>query len=153
MKTIHLTDRVHKALRLRSLEEDSKAVQLLNMILEDELVRSGHLPLVEPIDEMANIGPKSHRFGVDVKLHLLQPGTRKLSHGPRVKVFRGTDEFVITLNTDPDKMRIIGTSFLNSQETKRVFRNVVKFRSAFLQFWNDPKMDTDELHDLMDDLR
>lgn len=103
-----------------------------------------------PLFEMANIGPKTHKFGIDVKLNILQPGDRKISHGPRIKVFRGDKDFSITLNKDASKMKIVGKSFLSPKETKTVLTKVSKYRNAFLNFWNNQQMTTDELREEMD---
>jgi hypothetical protein len=99
---------------------------------------------------MANVGPRDHKFGVDVKLHIYQPGDQKLQHGPRIKIFKSNQDYSITLNSDPNKMFIVGKSFLNNRENKIVLDNVRKYRSAFIKFWNDPNMTTEELRDLMD---
>jgi hypothetical protein len=60
--------------------------------------------------EMATLGPKDHKLGIDIKLHILQPGQHKLSHGPRVKCFKsGSDkDFSISLNEDETKMFLVG---------------------------------------------
>lgn len=105
---------------------------------------------IECLIEMSNIGPRTHRFGVDIKLNILQPGDRKIQHGPRVKIFRGSDEYYITLNKDKSKMKVGGNVFLNKKDANIVFKNVVKYRNDFLKFWNDKEMTSDELRDLMD---
>ncbi len=53
----------------------------------------------EYLFEMSTIGPKTHEFGVDIKLNILQPGKYNLSHGPRVKCIKSNVEsnFLISL--------------------------------------------------------
>lgn len=108
--------------------------------------------------EMANVGPKFHRFGVDVKLHVMQPGTKSLNHGPRIKVFKQDPEinFSIILSEDPNKVEIASNSgdpgkvLRSESDQKKVVAGVKKYRKAFLKFWNDSSMTTDELRELMD---
>ena len=98
--------------------------------------------------EFANMSPRMHNFGVDVKLHVFQPGYKQLNHGPRVKVFKTKDlSFTITLEKEP---RVIGDykGIVTKQELNKLIEKIKKYRNAFIQFWNDPDMDTDELYTL-----
>jgi hypothetical protein len=106
------------------------------------------------IEEFANIGPRSHKWGVDVKLHLMQPEDKKLQHAPRIKVFRGSwtnygENFTITLTEKPF---IVGDykKVVTSREMKMLMNNVVKYRIPLLNFWYDSHRDLDELRDQMD---
>jgi hypothetical protein len=101
----------------------------------------------EMLMEMANIDPREHNFGVSVKINILQPGQKKIPHGPRVKIFRGSQEYTITLDKDEDKVKEIGEVFLNRREAKIIFDNIVKHRNHFLSFWSDPQMTVAELMD------
>jgi hypothetical protein len=100
--------------------------------------------------EFANIGPATHRLGVNFKMHIMQIGdVSKLPHGPRVKFFNNEHEFVVTLEEEP---RIIGKCPLSIGDAEKLRVSVKHYRSAFLQFWHDPKMDQDELRLAMDNL-
>lgn len=103
--------------------------------------------------EFANIAPRDHRFGVEVNLHVMQPGDKQLEHEPRIKVYTGSwqsgPNFTITLEENP---RVIGDSsnVVDGKQLKILVQNVKKYRSAFISFWNDSGMTTAELKDLMD---
>lgn len=105
--------------------------------------RSKSEQLIELILEMANFGPKDHKLGIDIKFHCLQPGNKKLKHGPRLKVFRGNQEFVLTIENEP---KIIGDSnWLNKKELEKTIKFVSLNKDAFLKFWNDSSMVASEL--------
>jgi len=104
--------------------------------------------------EFSNIGPKTHKFGVDVKLHLMQPDNKdKLKHGPRVKIFKTKPgfDFTITLEKVP---RVIGDwkKLVSEKEKNILMQKIEHYREAFLKFWNDPGMTSDEFKDLMDEI-
>jgi len=103
----------------------------------------------EIILEFANISPKDHKFGVDVKLHLMQPG-KKLQHGPRMKIYRKgiQGDFSISINDNP---KVIGNwnNFVSKRELNLLITNVKFYKESLLKFWNDSRMDTNELINLM----
>ena len=118
------------------------------------------IPLTEDqmlLLEMANIPSSVHRFGVDVKLQLLQPGKRIYPHAERVKVFRGSNpndkelSFVLTLRENEADINFHeGNIFLPKKEYKAVLEGVRKYRIPFMIFWYSPGMDATELRELMD---
>jgi len=59
----------------------------------------------DTIFEMATLSPKDHNLGVDIKLHILQPGDKQLSHGPIIKCLKSNNDknFSISLNVDKHK--------------------------------------------------
>jgi hypothetical protein len=100
--------------------------------------------------EMASIGPKLHKFGINVKLHIYQPGDKKIPHGPRIKVYsmNGSEDFSISLSNDASKINhITGASFLSDRELEFLIGKIRKHRASFMKFWNDPKMSVDDLLD------
>ena len=58
------------------------------------------------IFEFANLGREGHGLGVNIDLRLLQPGDRKLPHGPRVRFYKKDpkNSFSITLDHNPEKI-------------------------------------------------
>jgi ABC-type phosphate transport system ATPase subunit len=78
-----------------------KVLSILQSSLDEELVQK------DLILEFANMDPEEHKFGVDVNLHIYQPGQVKLSHGPRIKIFKNKPgpDFSISLEDTP---RVIG---------------------------------------------
>jgi len=114
--------------------------------LKDYLKEESHLI------EMTNIGPKLHRFGIDVTLHLLQVGDFKLSHGPRIKILKGKKElFVITLPKDIRDLKIIGdTDELKSKDIKTLINIAKHYKEAFVSFWCNKYMKVDDLLDYIE---
>lgn len=110
----------------------------------------------EYLYEMSTIGPKSHRFGIDIKLHILQPGKHKLSHGPRVKCIKQNinKDFSISLNEDVDKMFLVGDyqDIINTKEFNILFKMIKKYRIAFLNMWYNPYMTQDDLLEQFSDI-
>lgn len=110
----------------------------------------------EYLFEMSTIGSKVHQFGIDIKLHILQPGKNKLSHGARVKCIKSNinSDFSISLNEDPTKMFLIGdySKLISTKEYNHLFELVVKYRIPFLNMWHDPYMSQDDLREQMDDI-
>ena len=110
----------------------------------------------EVIMDMANIGPRSHKFGVNLKMHILQPGNKKIQHGPRVKFFKKGLEFSgfsISLNEDSSKIKFISGSYktlINTTELNSLIEKIQKYRIPLLNMWNDPDMTQDELLDQME---
>lgn len=98
--------------------------------------------------EYANMPPKLHGFGINVKLHLMQPSIQ-LKHGPRVKIFKqgSLDNFCITLEEIP---RVVGNykSVVSTSELNILISKIKKYRTAMLKFWDDPQMDILELEEL-----
>ena len=97
--------------------------------------------------EFANLSSKEHNFGVDVRLHVMQPADKLLKHAPRVKVYKKGESgsFSISLTDNP---KVIGTCFLSQKELNILLKNIKKYKNAFLEFWNDSDMSTNELTDL-----
>ena len=106
----------------------------------------------EALYSMANVPAKIHKLGVDVKLHLYQPGNKKIPHAPRVKVFRKSleDGFSVILDKDLTKMKVKRKPFLKEKEFKKVVDGIKKYRIPFLMMWHDETMDVFELRSLMD---
>ncbi len=110
----------------------------------------------EVIMDMANIGPRSHKFGVNLKMHILQPGNKKIQYGPRVKFFKKGLEFSgfsISLNEDGSKIKFISGSYktlINTTELNSLIERIQKYRIPLLNMWNDPDMTQDELLDQME---
>lgn len=104
------------------------------------------------IVEFANVPERIHRFGVGIKLHIYQPTDKKLKHTPRLKVFRKDldNSFIVRLSNEANKIEIMGGNmFLFGSDLKKVMDGIVKYRGAFLKFYNDPTMDLDELDVLL----
>jgi len=110
---------------------------------------------IEIIMNMANIDPRSHKLGVNLKMHILQPGNKKIQHGPRVKFFKKGLEFSgfsISLNEDVEKIKFISGSYkllINATELNSLIEKIQKYRIPLLNMWNDPDMTQDELLDQM----
>lgn len=111
----------------------------------------------ENIYEMANIPPSVHNFGINVKLNVIQPGNKKIKHGPRIKIFKRvpSDGFAIILNKEKNKIRLDPDNkkesiFLKGKELRLLITNIKKYRTPLLKLWNDPGMDIIELRRLMD---
>lgn len=107
---------------------------------------------LQDVMEMANLDKKTHKLNIDVKLNVLQPG-KKLKHGPRVKVFRGSlknknkKEFVLSIEQYPKLLA--GDIFVNRKEYQLIRDFVSDNYEALLQFWNDSDMSVGELEDLL----
>lgn len=110
----------------------------------------------ENLFEMANINPTTHQFGIDIKLNVMQPGNIKLSHGPRVKCFTNNSDqdFSIALNVDAEKMFLVGDyhGLITTKEFNRLFALVTKYRIPFLNMWYNPKMDSYEWKQQVDEI-
>jgi len=121
-----------------------KVLSILQSSLDEELVQK------DLILEFANMDPEEHKFGVDVNLHIYQPGQVKLSHGPRIKIFKNKPgpDFSISLEDTP---RVIGNWKLvvKKNELNILLKNIKKYRTAFISFWNDSSMSIRKLELLM----
>jgi len=119
------------------MKKFKKYIEDQQLIKEEELIL-----------EFATIGPKSHKFGVDVKLHIMQPGDKKLQHAPRVKIIKKGVNGDMSIRID--NQEVIGdyTKFMTSKELKIIKSKIVHYKNAFLNFWNDPDMDSDEFLDM-----
>lgn len=109
------------------------------------------------IFEMATISPKAHRLGVDLKMHILQPGKKKLSHGPRVKFFKQTkgDSFSISVSKEPNRIKLVAGSIkelISEGELNDLIKKIRKYRIPLLNMWHDPGMSQDDLVDQMRDI-
>lgn len=121
-----------------------------NKDLADKIVE------VSQVYEMATLGPKDHKLGINVKINILQPGpnVRPGGHGPRLKIFT-TDyntNFEITFSESPEETgNIIGDykKIVNTKVLNQLIQVAHKYRRAFLKFWNDPGMSPSELRDEM----
>lgn len=103
---------------------------------------------------MANIGPRLHKFGVDIKMQILQPDDKKLMHGPQVGFFKDSpgEGFSISIDPDPEKITLIGgpSGLVKQCEADRLIEQVKKYRIPLLNFWHQSGMTVDELRDQMD---
>jgi len=119
------------------------------MNFKDYISYEEYLSEESHIHEMANIDPRTHKFGIDAKIHILQPGDKKLSHGPRLKIFKRKNiSFVITLPKSINDIGIIGdTGFLNLKEVNTFIDIAKHYKEAFVSFWCNDSMTTDELMD------
>jgi len=102
------------------------------------------------IFEMANISPQAHKFGVNLKMHILQPGDRQMPHGPRVKFFRHVpgDGFSISLNQDVSKIGIVAgvsSKIATVSDVNKLIDCVKKYRIPLLNMWSYSGMSQDEL--------
>lgn len=106
------------------------------MNFKDSIKYQEYLNEESHIYEMANIDPRIHKFGIDVKIHILQP-TKKLAYGPRLKIFKTKDKsFIITLPKDIANIDIIGdTSFLKQKEINSLINIAKHYKEAFVAFW------------------
>lgn len=99
--------------------------------------------------EFANMGSNMHNFGVDVRLHIMQPADKELVYAPRVKIMKKgvSGSFSITLTKEP---MVIGQykNFVTTKELNVLLDKIKTYKDAFLTFWYDPNMDTNELKDL-----
>lgn len=105
--------------------------------------------------EFANLGPKKHKFNVDLAMHIMQPTDKKLKHGPRVKFFqmkKPTQNFSITIGDEP---RVIGDwrKLISQKELTILLENVLKFKIPLLNFWYNPNMLVDDLEEQMEMIR
>ena len=105
--------------------------------------------------EFSNIGPKTHKFGIELTMHIMQPDINmKLKHGPRAKFFKrgSNDEFCITINNNP---KVVGKwdKLVSQHECNVLLSNIKKFKVPLLNFWYDPKMNTDELEEQLIKIR
>jgi hypothetical protein len=71
--------------------------ELLSITEEDNLIL-----------EFANFEPEEHKLGTDLKMHIMQPGDKKLKHGPRIKLFNNEHDFTISISNDINKIKVIG---------------------------------------------
>lgn len=110
----------------------------------------------ELICEMSNINPKDHNLGIDIKLHILQPGNKQLQHGPRIKCIKRNSnfDFSISLNVDVNKIMLIGdyAPLISTKEYNILLNYIKKYRIPFLNMWYDPYMDQHELFSQMEEL-
>lgn len=97
------------------------------------------------IEEFANIAPETHKFGVDVRFHLMQPNDKKLQHGPRLKVYKISwlkgENFTISISDNPI---VIGNwkQVVTKKELNILLDKVKKYKVALLNFWYDPSKTT-----------
>lgn len=108
----------------------------------------------ELILEFANLEPEEHNFGSNLKMHVMQPGDRKLQHGPRVKFFNNEHEFSVSISKNLDDIKVIGdyTKLITTRELNKIRINVHKYHIPLLTFWNDPKMTTKALLKMMEEV-
>ena len=102
--------------------------------------------------EFANIGPKKHKFGVSINMHIMQPDDKKLKHGPRIKFFDNNSNFSISISDTP---KVIGKwkELVSEHELNVLVENVIKFKIPFLNFWYNSKMLVDDLEEQMEMVR
>lgn len=108
----------------------------------------------EPFDaifEMANVAPEDHRFGVALKMHILQPGDRWPGHGPRVKFFKKNprvDYFSISLHPDAARVSLVDgepSGLASASEVNILIAKVKKYRVPLWNMYFDPSMTQREL--------
>lgn len=103
----------------------------------------------EPIFEMANIMPDKHKFGVALKMNIMQPGDKMYSHGPRVKFFKNkSTHFSISINKDPSKIELVDGDYallISERTLNQLIEKVKKYRVPLLNMWHDSGMSQDEL--------
>lgn len=108
------------------------------------------------IFEMANIAPEDHGFGVNLKMHILQPGDKQPGHGPRVKFFRNDprkDCITISVHLKEEGIRLVGEApkgLATRAEINRLIENVKKYRIPLWNMWYDSGMTQRELLQEMD---
>jgi hypothetical protein len=112
----------------------------------------------EVLAEMANIRPEEHKSGIDIKFHILQPGTWNHSgHGPRIKLFKisSSNSTVIILDKDPNNIKVLESSF-NLKLIKRSKLNDLivyfkKYRYAYIIMWLDADIGNMDLVEMLDE--
>lgn len=106
---------------------------------------------VEPVFEMANVAPEDHRFGVALKMHILQPGDKWPGHGPRVKFFKKNQEreyFSISLHPDSANIRLVAgkpDGIATEREVNILIRKVQHYRVPLWNMYHDNDMSHAEL--------
>ena len=104
-------------------------------------------------EEFANVDPRCHKWGVNVKFHILQMEDQRLKHGARIKVFKESwskgDNFTITISDTPI---VIGNwkSIVTTKELNILKKCVKIYKIPLLNFWHDSGKTPDELRDQMD---
>lgn len=91
------------------------------------------------INEMANIG-KLFSGIENYKFHILQLGNRKLSHGPRVKVFtkgKINDSLLISLGKNISILEEPKTWNISNKDMKKILRFIKHNKDNFLSLWFD----------------
>jgi len=112
----------------------------------------------EHIFEMANVDPEDHRFGVPLKMHILQPGDKWPGHGPRVKFFKKNPErdgFSVTLHPDSAKIYIVDRKkeqVATEAEENVLLRKVQRYRVPLWNMYFDPYMSQREMLNEMADI-
>jgi hypothetical protein len=103
--------------------------------------------------EFANVGPREHKWGIDIKFHIMQPDKKKLRHGPRLKFYNNSwtsgPNFTITISEKPI---VVGdyTHLVSKSELALLIRSVIKYRIPLLNFWNDPSHTVGEMLEQME---
>jgi hypothetical protein len=112
----------------------------------------------EVLAEMANIHPEEHKSKINIKFHVLQPGTWNHSgHGPRIKLFKGdfksSLKSIILLDQDPNRIKVLKSSFnlklIKRSEVNDLIIYFKKYRYAYLIMWLDVGIGNMDLMDLM----
>lgn len=107
----------------------------------------------ELLYSFANIPPKIHQFGINVKLNVWQPGYRKFPHAPCVRVFRKSFDESFSIGLEDSDIKVVsGKSFLKGKELNILFEGIRKYRIPLLMMWFDEAMDILELRNLMDQI-
>lgn len=95
---------------------------------------------LESIYEMANLSQKDHKLGIDLKIHIEQPGDKVPSHFARVKVFRGnydTTKDIFTVSLPDQAVRGGNIKWLSSKEYKRVMSFIENNTDNFIAMFKD----------------
>lgn len=94
-----------------------------------------------PIFEMANIIPKDHGLGLDIRFHVLQPGDKGQRHGPNVKPFRGdfkTTDMKFSVALPSLEIRNGSFAWLSKKEFQTVMNFIELNMDSLLKLYNDP---------------
>jgi hypothetical protein len=113
----------------------------------------------EVLAEMANIRPKYHKAGIDIKFQIGQPGTWNNSgHGPRIKLFKKRDVkniTVIILDKNSNNIKVLESSYdkklIGRSEVNDLITYFKKYRYAYLIMWLDVSLDVDDLVEMLDE--
>jgi hypothetical protein len=100
------------------------------------------------LTEAVTLEPKQHNFGVNLKANLYQETDKDLQHGPRIKFFKSGQEnkpIKITLNIDPDKIKVITKKIvylkiISESKLNKLLVKIKFYRIALLNACYDTKM-------------
>jgi len=100
----------------------------------------------EFINEMANVPAQGHGFK-NIKFHILQPGQRKLSHGPRIKVFAAMNPHSFYTITMKGKLvKTPSKEFLSDKLLNNIIQHIMTNEGEYLRLWHNPYLDWTDLN-------